>query len=46
LLLAPYDKFAEDVAEIVALLNKPLFAIDEQIQSFEEGKKEERNALR
>ena len=45
-LLEPYEKFEAEVAEVVALIDKPIAMIDKQIVAYEERtKKEKRQAL-
>jgi hypothetical protein len=40
--LEPYERFEIEVKEVIGYIEKPINAIDEQIKSFEEGKKEEK----
>jgi hypothetical protein len=40
--LEPYERFEIEVKEVLGYVEKPINAIDEQIKSFEEGKKEEK----
>lgn len=40
--MAPYDKFKEEVDEVVVELEKPIQMIDRQIKDFEERKREEK----
>jgi hypothetical protein len=42
--MLPYEKFAEDVSEIVSLINKPIKEIDGQIKEYEERQKEEKKS--
>jgi hypothetical protein len=43
--MLPYEKFAEEVGEIVSLINKPIKEIDGQIREYEERQKEEKKGL-
>ena len=40
--LAPYMVFEADIKEITALIDKPLLAIDSQVKSYEDKKKQEK----
>jgi hypothetical protein len=42
--LAPYEDFEKKVKEVVALIDKPIAAIDTQVKGFEEAKRQEKYA--
>lgn len=45
LVLEPYEKFEADIKDILALIDKPILAIDCQIKAFEEEKKKEKREI-
>lgn len=42
--LAPYEKFEAQIKEIVAMIDKPILAIDTQVKNYEQVKKDEKQA--
>lgn len=42
--LKPYDEFEARIKEIVAMIDKPILAIDGQVKAFEQAKKDEKMA--